>query len=428
MTLGTTGVVWLPRGATVNSTSLTVGTGPLPIGAAGPAWAAVAAAFADADVTLTRVGAELGLGWVGTTGGTAITALGPFIAWTQSVVAEATTAAHKATVGAGAYATALITMPSLPEIAAVQTAKVAAYTAGGAVNGSAAAAEAAEKALDLRAAAAMEAYEASTVFAALPDRFTAPPSLTSAAPTEVGAGQLATAASRTERTEYVQFSDPVRSVVDGARAVAAQIGDVLGNGDALRTAGVEAGRVVVEAATGASGVVGSATSEAASAFGHAPTVATSAYTPGTGFGAGPASAAVHSVNLHPAAGTSGAIGAGPGLGAFGTVGSVAGGVVAGGMASAGSATAGSAGSTSAGTASAGSASGATGPVRGDLRLPGDPVGAPGPIPGTGSAAARAAEVDDELDAHTDFRPTVEHFADGRTVVPAVLGADPAPGR
>lgn len=382
--------------------------------------------------------------WVsaaGTTGGTAITSLGPFIAWTHSVVAEATTAAHKATVGAGAYATALITMPSLPEIAAVQTAKVAAYTAGGAVNGSAAAAEAAEKALDLRAAAAMEAYEASTVFAALPDRFTAPPSLTSAAPAEVGAGQLVAAASRTERTEYVQFSDPVRSVVDGARAVASQVGDALGNADALRTAGVEAGRVVVEAATGASGVVGSATSEAASAFGHGhtPTVATSAYTPGTGtgFGAAPASAAVHSVSLHPAAAGSGAIGVGPGLGAFGTVGSVAGsvagGVVAGGMASAGSATAGSAGSgsagtASAGTASAGSASGTTGPVRSDLRLPSDPVGVPGPIPGTGSAAARAAEVDDELDARTDFRPTVEHFADGRTVVPAVLGADPAPGR
>ena len=181
MTLGTTGVVWLPRGATVNSTSLTTGTGPLPIGAAGSAWGTVAAAFADAEITLTRIATELGFGWIGTTGGSAVTSFGPFITWTQSVVGEATAAAQKAVAGSGAYATALIAMPSLPEIAAVQAAKAAAYTAGGAVNGSAAVAEAAEKALDLRAAATMEAYEASTVFAAIPNRFSQPPSMTSGA-------------------------------------------------------------------------------------------------------------------------------------------------------------------------------------------------------------------------------------------------------
>lgn len=422
MTLGTTGVVWLPRGATVNSTSLTTGTGPLPIGAAGPAWAAVAAAFTDADITLTRVAAELGPNWEGTTGGTALTALGPFIAWTQSVAGEATAAAHKAAVGSGAYATALITMPSLPEIAAVQAAKAAAYTAGGAVNGSAAAAEAAEKALDLRAAAAMEAYEASSVFAAIPDRFTAPPPLTAASPDTVGAQDLAAVASRSGHTEHVQITDPVRSVVDGARATADRVGAVLGNGDVLRGVGGEAGRVAGEVLSGGAGAAGPV-SEVVSTFGqgHAPTVATSAYTPGTGagFGAGSAPAAMHSAAITGSAITgsavpgSGPIGGAAGLGAFAT---------AGGMAAAGGT---AAGTVSIGSTGATSVGGTAGPARGDLRIPGDPLGAAtAPAHGTGSATARAADSDGEPVARTDFRPTVEHFADGRTVVPAVLGAGP----
>lgn len=415
MTLGMTGVVWLPRGATVNSTSLSTGTGPLPIGAAGPAWAAVAAAFADADLTLTRVAAELGLGWEGTTGSSAITSLGPFIAWTQSVVGEATAAAQKAAVGSAAYATALIAMPSLPEIAAVQAAKATAYMAGGAVNGAAAAAEAAEKALDLRAAAAMEAYEAATVFAALPDRFTAPPSLTADAPASIGVQEIAAVASRAGRTEHVQFSDPVQSV-DGAHSVASRVGDALGNGDVLRSVGGEAGRVAAEvAASGGGGVAGSAAPQVASMFGqgHASTVATSTYTPGTGLGAGSAPAAVHSAAVTG----SGSIAAPSGLGAI---------PAAGGLAAAGGT---AAGISSIGAGATGTATGTvTGPARGDLRIPGDPIGgSAAPAHGIGPAAARAVDGDDEP-TRTDFRPTVEHFADGRTVVPAVLGADPEPGR
>ncbi|MGW0018303.1 PPE domain-containing protein [Rhodococcus sp. NPDC003382] len=421
MTLGMTGVVWLPRGATVNSTSLTTGTGPLPIGAAGPGWAAVAAAFADADLTLTRVAAELGLGWEGTTGGSAITSLGPFIAWTQSVVGEATAAAQKAAVGSAAYATALIAMPSLPEIAAVQAAKATAYTAGGAVNGAAAAAEAAEKALDLRAAAAMEAYEAATVFAAVPDRFTAPPSLTADAPASIGVQELAAVASRMGRTEHVQFSDPVQSVVDGAHSVASRVGEALGNGDVLRSVGGEAGRVAAEvAASGGSGVAGSAAPQVASLFGqgHASTVATSTYTPGTGLGAASAPAAVHSATITG----SGTIAGPSGLGAIPTAGGLA---AAGGTAAGISSIGATAGGTATGTA--------TGPVRGDLRVSGDPIGGPAaPAHGIGSAAARAADGGSDDDrgeqTRTDFRPTVEHFADGRTVVPSVLGADPEPGR
>jgi PPE-repeat protein len=415
MTLGMTGVVWLPRGATVNSASLTTGTGPLPIGAAGPAWAAVAAAFADADITLARVAAELGLGWAGTTGGTAIASLGPFIAWTQSVVGEATAAAQKAAVGSGAYATALIAMPSLPEIAAVQAAKVAAYTAGGAVNGGAAAAEAAEKALDLRAAAAMEAYEAAALFAAIPDRFTAPPSLTGGAPDAVGVQQLATVASRTGHTEHVQFTDPVQSVVDGARSVASRVGEAVGNGDLLRSVGGEAGRVAAGVANVASGGIGTAgsASEVAAKFGqgHTPTVATSMYTPGTGTGFAPGSAPA--VVPSAAVTGSGAIGSAPGLGAFSTAGGLA-----------------AAGGTAAGMTSIGSTGGtATGPVRGDLRIPGDPIGGTAaPVHGTTGSAARAADDPGEHGPRTDFRPTVEHFADGRSVVPAVLGAGPEPGR
>ncbi|MBM4600402.1 hypothetical protein GS440_19555 [Rhodococcus hoagii] len=47
MTIGVTGVVWMPRGATVNSTTLSAGAGPVPLGAASPAWAALSASLAD---------------------------------------------------------------------------------------------------------------------------------------------------------------------------------------------------------------------------------------------------------------------------------------------------------------------------------------------------------------------------------------------
>ncbi len=65
MTIGVTGVVWMPRGATVNSTTLSAGAGPVPLGAASPAWAALSASLADAGATLNRVMTELRAGWEG---------------------------------------------------------------------------------------------------------------------------------------------------------------------------------------------------------------------------------------------------------------------------------------------------------------------------------------------------------------------------
>ena len=64
MTLGVTGVVWLPRTATGNSTRL-LGPGPVPLHVAGGAWGSVAAAFTEASVSIAAVTAALTAGWEG---------------------------------------------------------------------------------------------------------------------------------------------------------------------------------------------------------------------------------------------------------------------------------------------------------------------------------------------------------------------------
>lgn len=428
MTLGVTGVVWLPRGATLNSTGLTTGTGPLPIGAAGPAWAGVAAAFAEAAITLGRVRAELTVGWDSPAGNRAVNALGPFTAWANDVAARASGAARKAGVGCGAYATALFTMPSLPEIAAVQTAKAAAYTTGGVTNGSAAAAEAAEKALDLRAAAAMEAYEAASVYAALPERFSSPPALTIG--TSDGPG--ATAGGVRSRADQspdvrgpgargydvedgkVRVVDPVRRVADGAMAAVHHAGAAVG--DAVSQAGVavsQAASAVSQTASAVSGTVGSlaagAGTDVAAALGdgHAPTVATATGTPSGATVAG-ASTGVH------AAATIGVGGTGAITG-LGSVGSIAGAAAGGGIAAGSGLVFGSSG---AATGTPSHSAGTT--VR---AVAGDTAGtahAAAPASTTRRDAAPEDHRAGGIDAGTD----VEHFVDGRTVVPAVLGAEP----
>ena len=177
MTLGVTGVVWLPRTATVNSASLLAGAGPAPLAAAAGAWQAVAAAYTDASITVGRVMAVLAAGWEGDAANAAQERLGGFLAWTQGAAAKAAQVSGLAAGEAAAYATAALAIPNPVEIAAVKSAKYTAYSTGGALNGSAEALEVADRALDIRAAIVMEAYEAATTPLAVQVSFDHPPEI-----------------------------------------------------------------------------------------------------------------------------------------------------------------------------------------------------------------------------------------------------------
>ncbi|MEU1206519.1 PPE domain-containing protein [Nocardia sp. NPDC005825] len=183
MTLGITGVFWLPRLAEINSISLNAGAHAIPIAAAAGAWGGLTAAWMDATATVARVMAEIGIGLEGINGLNVLARLGGFTVWAEQQAVMAGVMSSKADTNATAYTVASIAMPSLPEIALVETARVAAYSTGGALNGSAEAAEAAKLALDIRAALVMETYEAATSsMVATPGQFLMPP------PIAVGAG------------------------------------------------------------------------------------------------------------------------------------------------------------------------------------------------------------------------------------------------
>ncbi|RVW02254.1 PPE domain-containing protein [Rhodococcus spongiicola] len=215
MAIGVTGVVWIPRGATVNSTALTAGAGPVPLSGASSAWTAVAESFVDASATLTRVMQELRTGWSGVAADAALARLAPFNGWAQQSAALAAQSAAKASAEAAAYTTAALAMPSLPEITAVKTAKTAAYATGGALTGAAAAAEAADRAMDIRAGLVMEAYEAaSSSMVATPETFAPPPPLTNGSTVGLEAGDPGEVARRELENDF--RASPVDTIAAAA--------------------------------------------------------------------------------------------------------------------------------------------------------------------------------------------------------------------
>ncbi|MGN7135357.1 PPE domain-containing protein [Rhodococcoides corynebacterioides] len=182
MTAGPTGVVWLPRTAAVNSAALLAGPGPVPATAAATAWSGAAGAFADVAAALSRVGLALGAAWDGVAADAATGGLAATAGWATVVADRCAVTATRAGAHAAAVSAARLVMPTPVEIAAVEGTRAAAYAAGGAVTGAAQAADAARLALDLRAAAVMEAYEAATATLAAPEVFDPPPPVTSGAP------------------------------------------------------------------------------------------------------------------------------------------------------------------------------------------------------------------------------------------------------
>ncbi|WP_194816703.1 PPE domain-containing protein [Nocardia sp. XZ_19_385] len=176
MTAGITGVFWLPRMAEANSIALNAGAHAVPISAASSAWGALTGVWVEATATVARVVAELGVGLQGVNGMNAIGKLAGFTGWAEQQGVLAAAMSAKAAANATAYTVASIAMPSLPEIVALNTARAASHTTGGALRGDAEVLEAAKAAMDLRAALTMETYEAATTAqVSTPGEFSDPP-------------------------------------------------------------------------------------------------------------------------------------------------------------------------------------------------------------------------------------------------------------
>jgi PPE-repeat protein len=407
MTLGITGVFWLPRTATVNSLALHAGAHAVPISAASPAWAALSASYVDATATVARVIAELAVGLQGVNGLAATAKLTGFAAWAERSAEAAATMSAKTAANATAYTVASLAMPSPPEIAAVKTAKVAAYSTGGVLNGTAEAAEAADRLMDLRAAAVMEAYEAATTTTVMtPSAFTPPPTIAA------GAGNTQAGGQETDAVEALRNGNPVQAASLAASALA--------QNPAVQSVAAQAGHIAGTAASSTASAVsniGGAAMSAATNAASAPSLMASQMAsqmpPLAGFGAAGAAGNGGGASTRAA-------GVGGGDAAAVRMPSVAlpeGWGGAGGAAGLG------------GNAAAGGVAAVAGPDAGQSTFGStrvDPAAAArgsgmGPLAGT-----RGPGFDDDEDEHEtpDYLRNVEHFEDGRMVVPAVLGADP----
>lgn len=223
MTAGITGVFWLPRMAEVNSTTLNAGAHAIPISAAATSWGTLAAAWGDAAFTVTRVIAEVGVGLQGVNGIAVLARLAPFAGWASQQGIAAGAISAKCAANATAYTVASIAMPSLPEIAATNTAVAVSANPPGVVSGAFEVAEVARHAMDIRAALVMETYEAATsATVAVPSEFTMPPAIASGAGSAQG---------------DFGGGDPLQTAVAAAQAFVSNPGVVSAATQAANTAG-----------------------------------------------------------------------------------------------------------------------------------------------------------------------------------------------
>lgn len=398
MTVGFTGVVWFPRGATGNSTALNAGVGPVGFANASAAWAAVAAGLADATATVARVIATLEAGWAGLASDAALTKLTPFREWTEEAAALAATTAAKAGAEAGAHTVARAAMPSAAEIAAVKAATVAAHTIGGSLAGAGAVTEAADRALDVRAALVMEAYEAASTIVALPERFTPPPPLvngTSGAPSDAP----------TAVPQPTRLSDALVNPASTEAAVGATIAQA--QNPAVVSVASQAGAI---AASDLSAVAGT----------PAPIAPVTVSAAGAAALGVPDTHAGRQVDGGSTRRKDGPVGVAGGVGP--------GAAAAGGVAGAARVTLPEGwGGTSRGDGAAppGRDAVPTGGARDADPVRVDPATAQRTPPASAVGGGRGPGGDDEEHRTPGHLKTFEHFEDGRVVIPSVIGAEPA---
>ncbi|OZC88923.1 hypothetical protein CH254_11960 [Rhodococcus sp. 06-412-2C] len=374
-------MVWLPRTATGNSTRL-LGPGPVPLHVAGGAWGSVAAAFTEASASIAAVTAALTAGWEGDSALLAQAALARFATWTGATALKAAALSVEAPAAGTTYGVALATMPSLVEIGVVQAAKVTAASTGGALNGSYEAAEVADRLLDIRAALVMEGFELVNSHRIVKTTFDHPPAIVSDSGS--GLGKFANAV----------MTSPVQAAIGGLMAATQNPGVAAAAGQIGSAATSVASTGVSTVATAASNIGSTALSGESGVGG------------GHGFASnGSASFAVGPASTRPVSFGAG----GAGLGGFGGVGLP-------------------------GSAPSPASGGSTlfGPGQSSpANAFGAPTAADGALAqrGTGGAGAPASgtrgQAEDDEHETPDYLKQFEHFADGRTVAPSVIGADPA---
>ncbi|QIS08047.1 PPE domain-containing protein [Nocardia arthritidis] len=391
MTAGITGVFWLPRLAEGNALALESGAHAVPIYAASTAWGALTGAWVDATATVARVIAEVGVGLEGINGLSVLSKLAGFTGWAEQQGVMAAGMAAKAAANATAYTIASIAMPNPVEIAAADTARVAAYSTGGVLNGSAEAAEAAKAALDLRAALTMETYEAATsAMVATPSQFINPPAIAHGAGT-ADPNQAA------QQTAQQAQADPVQTAIAAATALA--------NNPAVASVATQAANVVGSiATTGVSGV-GTAATSALSAVTSISAPSVTAAAPMTFIGGGVAAGAA------AAATSTGTRSASVGVGTFKTVSLSSGSLKL---------------PEGWGNGISGSGAPTTEPVaKVETGVPVRPASAT--APGTSPLLGRQAQDEDDESLHNtpDYLRSADNFADGRLAADGVIGAEPA---
>ncbi|MBU3060181.1 PPE family protein [Nocardia sp. NEAU-G5] len=259
MVAGFTGVVWEARPVEMMSGQLEVGTHAVPMAGAIAGWTGLSAAWVDATATLTRILAELGIGMLGANGVAAAAQFTAFTGWCGEQTAMAIGMAAKAEAHTAAYTIASLVMPTPPEVAAVDAARVAAHVSGGDLMGAGEASEAAYVEIQTRAALVMETYEAATsLMAATPATFLLPP------PIAIGAGLIGGALDVAQAAQA--DVNPVAQAVSSAQTALAN----------PATAGA-----AQQAATQVAGVAGSVVSTGAPMVGDAAQSVVSASTAGS---------------------------------------------------------------------------------------------------------------------------------------------------
>ena len=406
--VGITGVIWYPRGAAPNSAALVAGAGPVPLGVAAGAWSTVSSGLTDTAASISRVMADLRTGWSGEAADAALSKFAPFQEWAAAAALLAGETAGKAQVQSGSYTFATLAMPSLAEIAAVQAAKVAAYSIGGALVGGAAAAEAAEEALKIRAAVTMETYDAATAHLAVQQNFDSPPSI--AEPT-AGASASAESPGSAARQSVVQAASTLAdAIADPVRAATAAVASVVSNpvfAAAASQAGAISGGVATAASATTTAVTGATTAASALATAGAGLTGLG----GAGLGGARLGASTPSLFGTPSASRAPAqVSA-----ASATTGAIA-----------GSSSSSSTGRHALPDPSTGQSATRQNPVTSPVQGTADTVKvdpartAGGSAPIAGGRHAAQSEDDTEHDT-PDYLKHFEHFADGRTVIPSVIG-------
>ncbi|AEF38547.1 PPE domain-containing protein [Hoyosella subflava] len=176
--MGFTGIVWALRRVVRLATDLRGGARSGPMATASAQWSDMSTTLAETADQIAAVTRSLGESWRGDAAARALPKLGQMEAWLRAASVTASSVSTQARLCASGYDAANVAMPTEAEILAAQAMKAAGAAAPGVASGLTAAGEGMERALDIRAAAAMHGYEAACSPVGVAVDFPAPPALT----------------------------------------------------------------------------------------------------------------------------------------------------------------------------------------------------------------------------------------------------------